>query len=584
MELQIKRTIAAGKRLFDSADINIPEKEMTVIVGKNGTGKTILLRRLFDAYKETGRYPMFVEQENEYIFTHVNILGNICLSNEKEEQEIAHEFLGRYALQDLETRNPDTLSGGEKRIISIMRAVYFADVADVILLDEPSNDLDYRKVNMLKNLLIELKRKCTIIIVTHDDRLSSISDHYITIEDRKIRIQSSEKKVEAETLQDTGIEPEDYELITVSEEHKAGISKVFMNRILSFGNFLALFALILCAVAVFCTAVTLDDSAPEEQVYVSNEVDFIHPVSNYGGYALVTDAIPVAMLRLFDDDLTSMEKLSTYEELADVSMPVNYGMELKGGNGTDYSVIELEYYDPLTGEYYYPIDLYKELYGIESDMDIDTTEYFYLEEIFGDSGRYRLDLEQYYLCRDQLLSNYEGVSLECTYMVVLLSEQMTFSDFIDLTEVKKLTNGNFYIRSKETGDLLSQMKTLQAQVQSITLSSALSILILAIYFFVVVIALHIKRKAIVSLCDMNIGRKQVVGILKKNAGMNNFAVAMAILTISVCFGILWQREASEYVANYLSVFVLVIAMYLMKRGSSIIISIYTKHIWSWRRR
>ena len=66
-------------------------------------------------------------------------------------------------------RNGTNLSGGQKQMISIARALY--KDSPILLFDEPTSAMDNINSTIIRNLLSELKEKKTIIIITHDQKL-----------------------------------------------------------------------------------------------------------------------------------------------------------------------------------------------------------------------------------------------------------------------------------------------------------------------------------------------------------------------------------------------------------------------------
>src|SRR5690606_28362146 len=82
-------------------------------------------------------------------------------------------LLNEHNLAYLLDKNPKYLSGGEKRVISLLR-VLLSDKS-IIILDEPSNDIDYLMFNKIYELISFFSKQKIIIIISHDDRF----DQYI---------------------------------------------------------------------------------------------------------------------------------------------------------------------------------------------------------------------------------------------------------------------------------------------------------------------------------------------------------------------------------------------------------------------
>ena len=83
-------------------------------------------------------------------------------------------------------RQPEQLSGGQQRRLAV--AVQLLRNPSILLLDEPTAGLDYSMRNDVKNLILNLKNKNTIIIVTHEPSLfEEIPSRMLILEKGKIK-------------------------------------------------------------------------------------------------------------------------------------------------------------------------------------------------------------------------------------------------------------------------------------------------------------------------------------------------------------------------------------------------------------
>ena len=99
----------------------------------------------------------------------------------------ATELLKHVGLADRLGFRPDQLSGGEKQRVAIARAL--ANSPTLILADEPTANLDSSHGRDIARLLRQLAREksCSIIMVSHDERLKEIADHTLWLEDGAFR-------------------------------------------------------------------------------------------------------------------------------------------------------------------------------------------------------------------------------------------------------------------------------------------------------------------------------------------------------------------------------------------------------------
>ncbi|MGN1189818.1 MAG: energy-coupling factor ABC transporter ATP-binding protein, partial [Candidatus Ornithospirochaeta sp.] len=182
---------------------------LTLIAGKNGSGKSMLLKCLKGLEKPDGGRitidgrELKRERERMRAFglvfqdTSLEIVGSTVrkdiafgLENlrweRKRIQETTDRMVSLFNLEKIQNLPPSVLSGGEKRRLSI--AGVLAMEPDIILMDEPLANLDYPSIKMVLSTLLELKEKgITIIIVSHEaEKLLSLTDNTIILSEGKI--------------------------------------------------------------------------------------------------------------------------------------------------------------------------------------------------------------------------------------------------------------------------------------------------------------------------------------------------------------------------------------------------------------
>ena len=183
------------------------EKGFTSIVGPSGCGKTTLLRVLSGLQAtERGKisfnnndvsdFPpeernVGVVFQGDSLFSHLDVFENVAfglkMKKHKNIKEKVSKALALVHLPGFEKRKVTNLSGGEKKRVSIARAIAYNP--DLLLLDEPLNGLDAPLKEKMKLFLKELTQKTglTTIMVTHDiDEAFFLSDEIVVMNSGKI--------------------------------------------------------------------------------------------------------------------------------------------------------------------------------------------------------------------------------------------------------------------------------------------------------------------------------------------------------------------------------------------------------------
>ena len=138
------------------------------IIGKNGTGKTTLIRKIYDMLKDRTDIKVgYMPQDyNDILNSYDNVLGFITNgSKNKEEITKSRMYLGNMKFIPEEmTGNIDNLSGGSKAKLILMKLVL--DKCNVLLLDEPTRNVSPLSNPVIRKVLKEFNG--TIISVSHD--------------------------------------------------------------------------------------------------------------------------------------------------------------------------------------------------------------------------------------------------------------------------------------------------------------------------------------------------------------------------------------------------------------------------------
>jgi ATP-binding cassette subfamily F protein uup len=171
-------SVRFGERtVLREVDCLVQRGDRVGIVGPNGAGKTTLLRTLLgerapDAGRVrlgTNRQVAYFDQLREQLDPEASVVDTISPGSEWVEiggQRIhAMSYLERFLFEPARARSPvRTLSGGERNRLLLARL--FARPANLLVLDEPTNDLDIDTLELLEDLLADYAG--TLLIVSHD--------------------------------------------------------------------------------------------------------------------------------------------------------------------------------------------------------------------------------------------------------------------------------------------------------------------------------------------------------------------------------------------------------------------------------
>jgi ABC exporter DevA family ATP-binding subunit len=199
------------KQILYEINLSIKTGEIVIISGPSGSGKTTLLSLIsgvrsvqegslkilgIEIYKASNQKLLQLRRKLGYIFQSHNLipfytaLQNVQMSlrlnkdiSNKECQKKGIQILEAVGLKDKITHYPHQLSEGQKQRVAIARAL--VTKPKIVLADEPTASLDKNSGRKVVEIMRKLANEqgCTIILVTHDNRILDIADRIINLED-----------------------------------------------------------------------------------------------------------------------------------------------------------------------------------------------------------------------------------------------------------------------------------------------------------------------------------------------------------------------------------------------------------------
>jgi phospholipid/cholesterol/gamma-HCH transport system ATP-binding protein len=207
-----------SETVLDRADLKIYENQISTIIGKSGTGKSVLLKHIigllspdegvilfqgkpvrklkkseWDAYRKQVSY-LF---QNNALFDSMTVFDNVAFplrqASKLGKKEIEQKVMARIEqteLSDVVSKYPSELSGGMQKRVALARAL----VTDpkIVLFDEPTTGQDPIRKNVILSMIAQYRKKFgfTAVIISHDiPDIFYVSDRILLLWEGKIAFQ-----------------------------------------------------------------------------------------------------------------------------------------------------------------------------------------------------------------------------------------------------------------------------------------------------------------------------------------------------------------------------------------------------------
>ncbi len=243
-------------------DLQIDSGEMMAIIGNSGSGKSTLLNIIggldrptagsitvsgknllkFDT-KDLINYRRdtvgFVWQNNArnlipYLSALENVEVPMTIAGTKNQKSRAKELLDIVGLSHRMRSKPTELSGGEQQRVAI--AIALANNPKLLLADEPTGNIDTKAANMIFRVFRDINKEfgMTIVIVTHDRRISRAVNRFVAIRDGKTSSEFIIKRAYLSEFEELGnsqdmIEESHEELTVIDKAGRLQIPKEYLE-------------------------------------------------------------------------------------------------------------------------------------------------------------------------------------------------------------------------------------------------------------------------------------------------------------------------------------------------------------------
>jgi phospholipid/cholesterol/gamma-HCH transport system ATP-binding protein len=181
-----------GKPVLDGINLEVPAGGLAVILGKNGSGKSVLLKAVAgllggyegsisingiearDAGSTAGRFGMAYVFQKGGLFDSMSVFDNVAFGLRRRGRDepalgaAVSEALRRVGLSGNDEKLPSELSGGMQKRVGLARAICLGP--DIILYDDPTAGLDPILSDSIADLILEISAadQATSMVVSHD--------------------------------------------------------------------------------------------------------------------------------------------------------------------------------------------------------------------------------------------------------------------------------------------------------------------------------------------------------------------------------------------------------------------------------
>lgn len=215
-----------SKPVLKDVSLSINDGEIAILLGPNGVGKSTLLKCIdrlikykegtiyidnknLNDYKlnERAQTIAFVKQYPDFgdvlVFDAIlfgrtpYIYGEIS----KKDKNIVKEIIEKLGLEKIALSNVNEISGGERQIVAIARAL--AQKPKIILFDEPTSNLDIKNQEQIMSIIRKLsnEEKVTILVTMHDiNSAIRLGNHFILIKDGQVYSEGNNEIINKESI------------------------------------------------------------------------------------------------------------------------------------------------------------------------------------------------------------------------------------------------------------------------------------------------------------------------------------------------------------------------------------------------
>ena len=180
------------KNILSNITTTVYKGDVIGLIGKNGVGKTTLLRLLSNTMKPNkgkivGKVvPFLVMQDMDYQFFTESVESEMKFGSADNDLEKINSLLMKLGLTEFKDKIPFELSGGQKQRLLI--AISALANVNLLMFDEPTSGLDYVNMTKVSGILKDLSKNSALIVATHDiEFLYKTCNRVVYLDDKVIK-------------------------------------------------------------------------------------------------------------------------------------------------------------------------------------------------------------------------------------------------------------------------------------------------------------------------------------------------------------------------------------------------------------